>query len=144
MSSHKVYWTWCTSKTVFSICTITLNKNNEVCTSYFNFMVKWIKYHPVYTLCYTFSFYGFCLMHVSVHIVFNSTDLTLISFVFLCLIFYPTIVNVDSSLFVSNKLFQFLFLIFYFLYNLFSVYACDYLWRLYLLCTIQKEKNVSI
>jgi len=62
-------------------------------------------------------------MHISVHIVFNFTYLTLVSFVFLFLIFYPTKVNVGSSLFVCNK-FCFSF---YFLYNLFSVYACDYL-----------------
>ena len=65
-------------------------------------------------LCYTFETYdGFCFMHVSVHIVFNFTYLTLVSFVFLCLVFYPTSVNVDSSVFVSNKFcfsFYFLFL----------------------------------
>jgi len=49
------------------------------------------------------QFNGFCFMHVSVHIVFNFTYLTLVSFVFLCLIFYPTNVNVGSSLFVNNK-----------------------------------------
>jgi hypothetical protein len=42
-------------------------------------------------------------MHVSVHIVFKFTNLTLVSFVFLCLTFYPTSVDVDIILFVSNK-----------------------------------------
>jgi hypothetical protein len=53
--------------------------------------------------CVTHSVLMGFVLCMSVFILFLILDLTLISIVFLCFIFYPTNANVDSSLFVSNK-----------------------------------------